>query len=258
MSLDTIPSSSEPNHGGTSNRRTAVIVLSVFALLSVGLLVAPMLLGIGAVSEEEQVEAADAMIRTALAASKGQYSNAELEELGERIERLIHKGEATDLRDHFDLDALLDTALEGLDPQNADVKEFREQLRQSLRIEPVIDQLLGIASAPSDTRFVGIRSRDGRKVLLFRFGAFDGLPIHIDLLVDRGTNGLMIVDGFMYPSGQFISEVARTMAGPLVLAEDRGAVSDEAKMGKVYRQIRAAQPILRLWSKVTSAVRSTC
>ncbi|MBI5724982.1 MAG: hypothetical protein HZA50_13560 [Planctomycetes bacterium] len=140
-----------------------------------------------------------------------------------QLEKTLKDGDTTFFGKHFDMDAVLDTALVCYDPKNDIHKTFRQNIK--LDFGPKFSlQISALIKAGSDYSFLRAFEREGNTIGLFRLSADDGLNYHEYILARDKDANIRINDIFIYLSGEPLSKTIRQIWVTILALDEHGKI----------------------------------
>lgn len=138
--------------------------------------------------------------------------------------------------DHFDLDAMLNRTLAGLDLTSANRALLRGQLKQSWNFPQDIVRLL---DSRGDYAFLRLRTVDGQKRGLFRMVLEDGFDYHELVLAADPDGQVGMVDIYRYANGELYSQSIRRLLLPVAVQRQRGLFDRLGRDETVFLECQA-------------------
>lgn len=139
-------------------------------------------------------------------------TDAEATQLARVVEDATRKGDAAAFSRPFDLDAILEAAMAGIDVPPATRESFAKGARRGMNnLGNFAEQILKACKDGGSYNLVRMRTREHHRSLLFRLTMPDneGVAYH-ELLLSRGKDGqVRIVDVYAFFSGENISTTLR-------------------------------------------------
>lgn len=147
-------------------------------------------------------------------------SEADALDLARKIEKSIAEEGGGWVDRAFDVDAMVDRALQGVEASEASKSGFRKGVKKSFSVgKKIAENLKGEASF----KFLRVRTVDGRTRALFRLIADGSINFQEFLLEASPGGGARAVDFFTWLNGEWVSESIRRMY-VTALASEPGAL----------------------------------
>lgn len=194
-------------------------------------------------------------------------SDEECRELAKKLEAAASSGDAAAINSLIDWEALLDRVTGGIDGVDAFRRKFVTGIKKSLgRGNGLAHAVVANVSAGGSYRFLKVRTREGKKSILFRLIGGEESPsvnYHDMLVTSKPRGSIRVVDVYVTTTGEFISSTLRRVFIPLAVAESKSVLqslnrkeSESVKyvdqFGQMYLAMKRKQfrRVLQIYSRL--------